>query len=114
MLAAETHARYGPLATAALRNAVPRLHLLPRVYCAAFHPDTITLREGGFAVLGPTAQYHSRIAVLGALAGMGVRDIAALFNPLVFARLGYLRAPAEHLESPGHAAPRIVMASRAG
>jgi hypothetical protein len=95
VLAAETRPRCGPLATTALRKTVPRLHLLPRIYYAGFHPDTIILRQGAVAVPGPTAPYHARIAVVGWLAGMGARDIAALFNPLVFARLGYLRAPAE-------------------
>ncbi len=43
----------------------------------------------GTRLVGPTGTLHSRIAVLAFLTGHTPAEAAALYNPLVFARLGY-------------------------
>lgn len=81
---------YGALATASLREKAPRVHLLPSLQFAGFHPDVITIRLDHDDIVGPTGQSQSRIAVVGFLAGLSPRETADLYNRLVFARLGYL------------------------
>jgi capsular polysaccharide biosynthesis protein len=86
----------GPLATAALREAGRRVHLIPPLEFAGFHPDTVTVRLDQVAITGPTGPYHSRIVVAATLAGLPPEAAAELFNILVFVRLGYVDALAGH------------------
>jgi hypothetical protein len=80
----------GALGTAALREAPPRVHLLPSLQFGGFHPDVVTLRLDHDFIAGPTGHSHSRIAIAGFLAGLPPRETAGLYNRLAFARLGYL------------------------
>jgi hypothetical protein len=82
----------GPLATFALRDAVPHCHLLPPLHFAGYHPDVIGLALDGTPLAGATGLLHSRIAVLAYLTGHTPAEAASLFNALVFARLGYFAA----------------------
>jgi hypothetical protein len=81
----------GPLSNARLGRVAKQLLVLPPLHFRGFHPDTIYVfdRKGGH-LLSPTGDYHSRIAVVGFLAGLSPRETASLYNALVFARLGYL------------------------
>jgi len=81
-----------PLSATVLRAAIPATHLLPAVEFAGFHPDVVTVWTNGKKLKGPTGVLHSRIAVLGYLAGFSIGETVALYNRLVFAKLGYLRA----------------------
>jgi hypothetical protein len=83
---------YGKLSTGALRTARRALHLLPVFRFSGFHPDSVTITLDGAFVAGPTGLLHSRIAIAAFLAGLPVEDAAALYNSLVFARLGYYHA----------------------
>jgi hypothetical protein len=86
----------GPLSTAALRAAGRRVHLIPPLEFAGFHPDTVTVRLDQVVLTGPTGPYHSRIVVAATLAGLSPEAAADLFNILVFVRLRYPDAVADH------------------
>ncbi len=47
-------------------------------------------RDDGTPLVGPTMDYHSRIAIASYLLGLGAAETAALYHRLVFRRLGYL------------------------
>jgi hypothetical protein len=95
VIANEVPARLGPIGTQALRARAKRLQTVPKIYFAGFHPDSAHVSIDGRALDGPAGGYQSRIAVIGHLAGFSVADTVALYNKLVFSRLGYLRAYAE-------------------
>ncbi len=83
----------GPLATPNLRRTARRLHAMPAITFKAFHPDSVTVtQDDGAALVGSCQGTHSRIALIGFLAGMDPAETAALYNRLVFQRLGYLDA----------------------
>ncbi|MEJ0045412.1 MAG: WcbI family polysaccharide biosynthesis putative acetyltransferase [Rhodospirillales bacterium] len=87
---------FGKLAGKALRRTARRYHAFPAIRFSGFHPDMIYVPiDGGHLGEGPTGDYHSRIAVIGFLAGLSPGDTAALYNRLIFLRLGYLNAYAE-------------------
>jgi hypothetical protein len=67
--------------------------VIPPVIFGGFHPDTCYVTRGDLR--GPTNAIHSRIVIAGFLAGLGADDVAALYNRLVFARLGYFTSFAE-------------------
>ena len=77
----------GPLSPNGLKQRARRLILVPPIIFGGFHPDTCYSTNASFR--GPTNAIHSRIAIAGYLAGLSVEDTAALYNKLVFARLGY-------------------------
>ena len=83
--------RFGPLTGRVLRRTARRYHDVPAVTFTGFHPDMIYVPvEGGGPLTGPTGDYHSRLAVTGFLAGLTPAEAAAMYNRLVFQRLGYL------------------------
>ncbi len=82
-------------AARALAAGVRRLHLLPAIRFAGFHPDSIVIETARGRLLGPTGTLHSRIAVLGYLGNLSETQTVSLYNRLAFARLGYLRAHGE-------------------
>lgn len=84
---------HGALATDALRLSPARIFTIPAFTFAGLHPD---MCDGGRDLIGPTGRWQSRIAIAAYLAGLPVQDAAALYHRLVFARLGYDRAFAEH------------------
>jgi hypothetical protein len=72
---------------------------LPTIRFRGFHPDSvIVLRKGQRKLLGPTAGYHSRIAIAAFLSGLSVQETLELYNALVFARLGYFGEYARQFE----------------
>ena len=96
LLTTQLGPEYGRFATDALRQTAQRLHEIPELAFGGFHPDACILQADGNAVPSATGVFHSRIAVAGYLAGLSVLETAALYNRLVFARLGYFDAfPAE-------------------
>jgi hypothetical protein len=92
LISQDVPARFGPLSTAALRHATASCHMLPPLFFGGYHPDVIGLELDGSKLPGPTGLLHSRIAVLAYLTGHTPDEAAALFNRLVFSRLGYLSA----------------------
>jgi hypothetical protein len=70
-------------------------HTLPLVEFAGFHPDCVRIETAAGRLESPTGEWHSRIAVIAYLAGCSLLETIALFNRLVFARLGYLDAYAK-------------------
>jgi Polysaccharide biosynthesis enzyme WcbI len=83
----------GPLSVASLRRTARRLHVLPALSFSGFHPDIVyVFRDDGTPLVGPTMDYHSRIAVAAYLAGLSAAETASLYNRLVFRRLGYLQS----------------------
>ena len=87
---------YGPLSTRALRASARQYHLLPVLHFGGFHPDCVAVRLDHTPLGGPAGGLHSRIVIAGMLAGLSAEQIIDLFNPLVFARLGYFAAIDEH------------------
>ena len=87
---------YGPLSTRALRPVARNYHLLPVLNFGGFHPDCVSVRLDRTKLGGPAGGLHSRIVAAGVLAGLTAEEIIDLFNPLVFARLGYFDALAQH------------------
>jgi hypothetical protein len=82
----------GPLATFLLRRAARQCHLLPPLRFGGFHPDVMCVALDGARLGGATGTLHSRIALLAYLTGQTQDEAAALYNRLVFARLGYFGA----------------------
>ena len=81
----------GPPWLVALQRAARCLNVMPALSFRGFHPDIVYVyREDGAPLVGPTSDYHSRIAITAYLAGMSAADAASLYNRLVFRRLGYL------------------------
>jgi hypothetical protein len=96
VISADVAPGYGPLGSRALAAAVPRFHLLPTFYFGGFHPDTVAIRLDHVPAEGPTGGLQSRIVTAAFLAGLAADETVPLFNSLVFARLGYFGAIAEH------------------
>jgi hypothetical protein len=92
IIAYDAPASFGPLATAALRAARRRLHLLPPFRFGGFHPDGIQILLDGARLAGPTGATHSRLATAAYLAGLSTQETLDLYNSLVFSRLGYFAA----------------------
>jgi hypothetical protein len=67
-------------------------HTVPVVDFAGFHPDCIRIETSSGPLESPTGEWHSRIAVVAYLAGCSLLETIALFNRLVFVKLGYLDA----------------------
>jgi hypothetical protein len=87
---------YGPLSTRALRQTARNYHLMPALNFGGFHPDCVAVRLDRTRLGGPAGGLHSRIVAAGVLAGLPADEIIDLFNPLVFARLGYFDTLAQH------------------
>ncbi|GJE37183.1 hypothetical protein KHHGKMAE_1239 [Methylobacterium persicinum] len=81
--------------SAQLREAVPRLTLVPSIVFSAFHPDMVYAGAASdLAALklapSPLGQYHSAIALFAHRLGLDAGKTVALFREEVFGRLGYL------------------------
>jgi len=83
---------FGPLQDDVLATRVKALHFFPGLVFGGFHPDTVYVPGGHGMLPGLTQHYHSRIAIGGFLAGRDEVATAALYNALVFGRLGYFDA----------------------
>lgn len=84
----------GPGDSIELRARLPKIHRLPAVTFAAFHPDLIYIQDSaqpqGAFIFGPLGPYHSAIAVFAYRCGLTLDETRAMFNENVFAALGYL------------------------
>ncbi len=87
--------QHGKLALRALRETARNVHVLPSFTFSGYHPDTCYVDVDGAPLSNVTGGYQSRIAVAGYLAGLSPRQVEALYNKLVFTRLGYFGAFAE-------------------
>lgn len=81
--------------SAQLRDAEPRLTLVPSIVFSAFHPDMVYAGAASdLAALklapSPLGQYHSAIVLTAHRLGLDATRTAALFREDVFGRLGYL------------------------
>ena len=70
-----------------LRAAGCNIFAVPPVIFSGFHPDIIT-RAAGLRE-GTTGGQHSRLNIIGFLAGLSVADTLGLFNGIVFRRMNY-------------------------
>lgn len=70
-----------------LRAAGCNVFVAPPIIFSGFHPDTI-YRTDDLAE-GTTGGYHSRLNIIGFLAGLSVADTLGLFNAIVFRRMNY-------------------------
>jgi hypothetical protein len=100
IVASDTHYRLGPAAPERLRAAGIPMATVPPIVFSGFHPDLCTpgARDeegGGGQFSGPTGMTHSRIAIACFLGGLTPQEGAAMFNRLVFRRLGYFERYAE-------------------
>lgn len=92
---------FGPLQDDVLATRVKRLHFFPGLAFGGFHPDMVYVPTEDGMLPGPTQHYHSRIAIAGFLAGRDRDGTAALYNALVFGRLGYFEAYARERAMAG-------------
>jgi hypothetical protein len=81
------HDSFSALSNESLRAAGCNIFVVPTVVFSGFHPDTICHVDG--LEEGTTANYHSRLNIIGFLAGLSVADTVDLFNGIVFRRLSY-------------------------
>lgn len=79
-----------------LRGKSANFLMLPAVAFAGFHPDVVYFTSGSGRRQGPTEALNSRIAMAAYLGGLDCTETAALYNRLVFARLGYFGAFGHH------------------
>jgi hypothetical protein len=93
VIASETPFGLGPASPAELRRKGVHVAAIPPILFGGFHPDICFpgpgTADGGGAFHGPTGLCHSRISLAGFLADLSVENTAALYNRLVFSRLGY-------------------------
>ena len=87
---------YGPLGTRVLRKSVARFHLIPAFQFGGFHPDIVHAVLDRVPLEGPIGSLQSRIVLAAFLGGLSAEEAAAMFNSMVFGRLGYFDAAAEH------------------
>ena len=73
-------------------RAGTRLHVVPTIVFAAFHPDAIYVGERAeeAPLMGPMGGHHSALALYGYLEGFGPGRTERLFRAEAFRRLGYL------------------------
>ncbi|MCO6419624.1 hypothetical protein JYK14_26160 [Siccirubricoccus sp. KC 17139] len=83
---------FGPLGTAALQAAHPRLYRFPLIAFGGYQPDLVYLMADGQAQASPVGAYHSAIIAGAYSLGVPEADVAQLFNRLVYQRLGYFEA----------------------
>jgi hypothetical protein len=86
---------HGRLSSEALLRTGRHVIMLPPFAFAGYHPDSCYVFSEGAIVPGVTGDYHSRLALLGFLAGLSVADTTELYHDLAFARLGYFSRFAE-------------------
>jgi hypothetical protein len=86
---------HGRLSSDALLRTGRHVIMLPPFAFTGYHPDSCYVFSDGAIVPGVTGDYHSRLAILGFLAGLSVADTADLYHDLAFARLGYFTRFAE-------------------
>lgn len=95
--------RSGPFGPPRLAGSAKRVITLPVLNFSGFHPDDVMIP----AVRGPLGFNHSAIVIASFLMGLPPRRAAKLFNPLVYASLGYFdRYDEEHRRLVEHGAER--------
>jgi hypothetical protein len=81
---------YGEFQHDQIKGLHNRVIFVPSVDFVGFHPDVFYLNLNSGGVLrSPIGDYNSIICAAGYLKGLPARRIAALFNALIFGRLGY-------------------------
>jgi hypothetical protein len=83
---------FGPLGTAALLAALPRVHRIPLLAFGGYQPDLVYLMHGEQVFASPLGAYHSAIIAAAFSLGVEAADVAQLFNRMVYQRLGYFDA----------------------
>lgn len=79
----------GILSTAALRQTMEQLVLIPGIYFTGFHPDSIWFSYNGKNVSSPVGMLHSAIIAAAYSLKFPADRVAKLFNAFTFRRLGY-------------------------
>lgn len=83
---------FGPIGTAALQAARPRVHRIPLLAFPGYQPDLVYLGIDGQNFGSPLGAYHSAIIAAAWKLGVAEADVAQLFNRLTYQRLGYFEA----------------------
>jgi hypothetical protein len=83
---------FGPLGTAALQAALPRVQRIPLLAFGGYQPDLVYLMKDGQFFSSPLGVYHSAIIAAAFSLGVDEADVAQLFNRMVYQRLGYFEA----------------------
>lgn len=84
---------YGDFAGEGMRSFGDRVFLFPQFLFNGFHPDlTHVIDRDGGVVRSAMGHYNSRIAIAAFRLGLDVDRTLALFNNLVYRRLGYFDA----------------------
>jgi Polysaccharide biosynthesis enzyme WcbI len=100
IVASDTHYKLGPAAPERLRATGIPMATVPPVIFSGFHPDVCGPAApddegGGGQFEGPTGMTHSRIAIACYLGGLTPSECGAMYNRLIFKRLGYFDRYAE-------------------
>ncbi|MDI7776360.1 WcbI family polysaccharide biosynthesis putative acetyltransferase [Asticcacaulis sp. EMRT-3] len=72
-----------------LRREFKSVHFMPTAVFAGFHPDMTYIMDHEGLLSAVHSDFHSRIAVAAYLLGLSPEKTLKLYNPLVFAELGY-------------------------
>jgi hypothetical protein len=83
---------FGPLGTAALQAARPRVQRIPLLAFGGYQPDLVYLSLDGQFFSSPLGAYHSAIIAAAFSLGVAEADVPQLFNRMVYQRLGYFEA----------------------
>jgi hypothetical protein len=82
---------FGPLSTTGIRDAFPGrvIATIPNFYFSGLHPDLTYVGGLGRRITGPLSDYHSKVAILGYVAGFSVDQTVRLFCDDNFQKLGF-------------------------
>ena len=91
ILAAPLSEDFGAISTAHIRESFPHAHVLsiPNFYFSGLHPDLTYLGSLGERIVGPLGDYHSKLAAMGFIQGVPLRELEALFNGNTYHIAGY-------------------------
>ncbi|SHJ46649.1 hypothetical protein SAMN02745194_02642 [Roseomonas rosea] len=94
----EVNERLGPLRHKQLRETHPETVFIPTIAFNGFQPDCIYLSDSRGGLGSPLDVYHSALAAAAFTLRLDEARTAALFNAMVFSRLGYFE---DHAKAAG-------------
>jgi hypothetical protein len=83
---------FGPLSRKLVAKTFPGkpIIFIPNFFFSGLHPDLTYLGDLGQRVAGPLSEYHSKLAVLGYVAGLSAPQVEELFQYDVYKKVGFL------------------------
>jgi hypothetical protein len=83
---------FGPLSQKQIAQTFPGkpIIFIPNFFFSGLHPDLTYLGDLGNRVSGPLSEYHSKLVVLGYVAGLSARQVEELFQYEVYRKVGFL------------------------